>query len=89
MLIEVAWSIKNLLCGIKSTEKMIFALVYFRAPKRKPVICKTDYTFRVSRFLVPSRQGNHRSYSSISEEGKRAAAKFYYSYDSLSRVTYV
>ena len=25
-----------------------------------------------------------RSYSSISEEGKRAAAKFYYSYDSLS-----
>ena len=39
MLIEVAWSIKNLLCGIKSTEKMIFALVYFRAPKRKPVIC--------------------------------------------------
>ena len=30
-----------------------------------------------------------RSYSSISEEGKRAAAKFYYSYDSLSRVTYV
>ena len=60
MLIEVAWSIKNLLCGIKSTEKMIFALVYFRAPKRKPVICKTDYAFRVSRFLVPSRQGNHR-----------------------------
>ena len=27
-----------------------------------------------------------RSYSSISEEGKRAAAKFYYSYDSLSHV---
>ena len=30
-----------------------------------------------------------RSYSSISEEGKRAAAKFHYSYDSISRITYV
>ena len=33
---------------------------YFRARKRKPVICKTDYAFRVSRFLVPSRQGNQK-----------------------------
>ena len=39
---------------------MIFALVYFRALKRKPVICKSDNAFRFSRFLVPSRQRNHR-----------------------------
>ena len=57
---ELAWSIKDLLYGIKSTEKMIFVLVYFRALKRKPVICKSDNAFRFSRFLVPSRQRNHR-----------------------------
>ena len=39
---------------------MIFVLVYFRALKRKPVICKSDNAFRFSRFLVPSRQRNHR-----------------------------
>ena len=60
ILTELAWSIKDLLYGIKSTEKMIFVLVYFRALKRKPVICKTDNPFRFSRFLVPSRQRNHR-----------------------------
>ena len=42
MLTELAWSIKNLLCGIKSAEKMIFVLVYFRALKRKPVRCLSD-----------------------------------------------
>ena len=57
---ELAWSIKDLLYGIKSTEKMIFVLVYFRALKRKPVICKSDNALRFSRFLVPSRQRNHR-----------------------------
>ena len=57
---ELAWSIKDLLYGIESTEKMIFVLVYFRALKKKPVICKTDNPFRFSRFLVPSRQRNHR-----------------------------
>jgi len=36
---EQAWSIKDLLYGIKSSEKMIFILVYFRALKRKPVKC--------------------------------------------------
>ena len=51
---ELAWSIKDLLYGIKSIEKMIFVLVYFQALKRKPVICKSDNAFRFSRFLVPS-----------------------------------
>ena len=60
ILTELAWSIKDLLHGIKSTEKMIFLLVYFRALKRMPVICKSDGAFRFSRFLVPSRQRNHR-----------------------------
>ena len=60
MLPELAWSIKDLLYGIKSTEKMIFALVYFRALKRKAVICKSDKAFRFSCFLVPSRLRNHR-----------------------------
>ena len=35
ILTELAWSIKDLLYDIKSTEKMIFVLVYFRALKRK------------------------------------------------------
>ena len=60
ILTELAWSIKDLLYGIKSTEKMIFVLVYFRALKRKPVICKSDNAFRFSPFLVPSRPRNHR-----------------------------
>ena len=60
ILTELAWSIKDLLYGIKSTEKMILVLVYFRALKRKPVICKSDNVFRFSRFLVTSRQRNHR-----------------------------
>ena len=60
ILTELAWSIKDLLYDIKSTEKMIFVLVYFRALKRKPVICKSDNAFRFSRFLVPSRQRSRR-----------------------------
>ena len=60
ILTELAWSIKDLLYGIKSTEKVIFVLVYFRALKRKPVICTSDNAFRFSRFLVSSRQKNHR-----------------------------
>ena len=60
ILIELAWSMKDLLYGIKSTEKMIFVLVYFRALKRKPVICKSHNAFRFSHFLVPSRQRNRR-----------------------------
>ena len=54
ILTKLAWSIKDLLYGIKTTEKMIFILVYSRALKRKPVICKSDDAFRFSRFLVPS-----------------------------------
>ena len=54
ILTELAWSIKDLLYGMKSTEKMIFVLVYFRALKSKPVMCKSDNVFRFSRFLVPS-----------------------------------
>ena len=38
ILTELTWSIKDLLYGIKNTEKMIFVVVYFRAPKRKLVI---------------------------------------------------
>ena len=57
---KIVWSIKDLLHGIKSTEKMIFVLVYFPALKRKPVICKSDNAFRFSRSLVPSGQKNHR-----------------------------
>ena len=60
ILTELAWSIKDLLYGIKSTEKIIFILVYFQALKRKPVICKSDNAFQFSRFLVPSQQRNHR-----------------------------
>ena len=39
ILTELAWSIKDLLYGLKSTEKMIFVLVYFRVLKRNPVKC--------------------------------------------------
>ena len=60
ILTELVWSIKDLLYGIKSTEKMIFVLVYFRALKRKPVIRRSDDALRFSRFLFPSRQINHR-----------------------------
>ena len=60
ILTELGWSIKDLLYGIKSTEKMIFIFVYFRALKRKPVISKSDNAFWFSRFLVPSRQRNER-----------------------------
>ena len=48
ILTELAWSIKDLLYGLKSTEKMTFVLVCFRALKRKPVICKIDNAFRFS-----------------------------------------
>ena len=62
ILTELAWSIKDLLYGIKSTEKMILVLVYFRALKRKPVICKSDDAFQFYRFLVPSRRINYRNF---------------------------
>ena len=39
ILTELVWSIKDLLYRMKSTEKMIFILLYFRALKRKPVRC--------------------------------------------------
>ena len=39
ILTELAWLIKDLLYGIKSTEKMFFVLVYFQALKRKQVRC--------------------------------------------------
>ena len=67
ILTELAWSIKDLLHGIKSTEKMILVLVYFRALKRKPVKCKSNDTFRFSHFLVPSRRINHRKFFTITE----------------------
>ena len=53
---ELAWSIKDLLYTIKSTEKMTFVHIYFRALKRKPVARKSDNAFRLSRFLVSSRK---------------------------------
>ena len=60
ILTELSWSIKDLLYGIKSTEKIIFVLFYFWALKRKPVIRRSDNVFQFSRFLVPSRQINDR-----------------------------
>ena len=39
ILTELAWSIKDLLYGIKALKKMIGVIVYFRALKRKPVRC--------------------------------------------------
>ena len=60
ILTELALSIKDLLYGIKSTEKIIFVFVYFGALKRKAVIRRSDDTLRFSRFLVPSPQINHR-----------------------------
>ena len=39
ILTELAWSITDLLYRMKSTEKMIFVHLYFRALKRKPVRC--------------------------------------------------
>ena len=68
ILTEPAWSIKDLSYGIKSTEKMIFVLVYFRALKRKPVIRRSDDAFWFSRFLVPSQQINHRKSSFLSRK---------------------
>ena len=58
---------------------MIFVLVYFRALKRKPVICKSDKAFRFSRFLVSCRQRNHwKSFNChgkyFAKENFRAAA---------------
>ena len=57
---KISTEISDLLYSLKSTEKMIFVLAYFRALKRKPVICKSDNPFRFYRFLLPSRQRNHR-----------------------------
>ena len=59
ILTELAWAIKDLLYGIKTTEKMIFIRVYFRELKRRPVtvICNGDNAFQISRFLVPSYDG--------------------------------
>ena len=40
ILTELAWSIKDLLYGIKSTEKMIFVLVYFHAQMESSYMLK-------------------------------------------------
>ena len=50
---ELAWSIKDLLYGVKNTEKIIFVVVNFRALKRNPANL-------TSRFLVTSRRRNRR-----------------------------
>ena len=52
ILTELAWPIKDLLYGIKNTSKRIFVLVYFRALKRKPVICKSDVLFSLFSFSL-------------------------------------
>ena len=52
ILTKLAWSIKDLFYGTKNTEKMIFTLVYFRALKRKPVICKNDVLFSLFSFSL-------------------------------------
>ena len=49
---KLTWSIKDLLYGIKNTEKMIVVLVYFRVLKRKPVImAKVMFCFSFSLML--------------------------------------
>ena len=73
--VELAWPIKDFLYDLKNTEKMILVLVYFRALKRKPVIRKSDDAFRFSRFLVPSRQMNHRN--SFNYHGKYYGKEIY------------
>ena len=65
ILTELAWSIKDLLYGTKNTENIIFVLVYFRALKRKPVICKSDglfslFSLSLTLSVFSSRQRNHR-----------------------------
>ena len=45
ILTELAWSRKDLLSGIKSTEKMIFVLVYFQALKRSQLYAKVIMHF--------------------------------------------
>ena len=52
ILTELALSIKDLLYGIKNSEKMIFVLVYFRPLKRKPVICKSDVLLSLFSFSL-------------------------------------
>ena len=42
ILTEQAWSIKDLLYGIKH-HKMIHVLVYFQGLKRKPITCKNKW----------------------------------------------
>jgi len=41
-LTEQAWSIKDLLYGMKH-QKIIFVLVYLQGPKGKPVACKKQW----------------------------------------------
>ena len=43
-------------------------LIHFQAPKRKPVICKSEGAFQYSRFLLPSRQINHRKFFQMSRK---------------------
>ena len=76
ILTKLAWSIKDVLYGIKSPEKMIFVLVYFRALKRKSIICKSDTAFPFSRFLIPSRQRNHRQ--AFHCHGKHFAKEYFH-----------
>ena len=54
ILTELAWSIKNLLYGIKDNEKMVFILVYFWALKSKPIVCKSDVVLWLFCLLGPS-----------------------------------
>ena len=52
ILTELTWSIKDLLYGIKNTERMIFVLVCFQALKRKPVIWKGGVLFSLFSFSL-------------------------------------
>ena len=45
ILTELAWSIKDLLYGIKSTEKITFVLVYFRALQGNHLSAKVTTRF--------------------------------------------
>ena len=51
ILTELAWSIRDLLFHKKLWKNHLRVLVYFRAPKWKPVLCKSDGAFGFLGFL--------------------------------------
>ena len=71
ILTELACSIEDILYGLKNTEKVVFLIGYFRAPKRGPAICKSDGTFQFSGFLVAEKSQN--IFFTVAENFREAA----------------